>query len=191
MTIQHAALTDPELHEPIGISGANADEIYTADGAGSGAWTAYPVLATTATAAEVNTLDGITATTAELNILDGVTATAVELNDIHLTLDIADGSADTSYYVVSPVDGLVSKIRTVIDDVVSTADITVTSSIGGVSITDGQVTIATAGSAAGDVDSATPSALNSISAGSAVKFAVAGGGAGGAPRIHLVLTITR
>ena len=34
----------------------------------------------TATASEVNVLDGITATTAELNILDGVTATATEIN---------------------------------------------------------------------------------------------------------------
>jgi len=34
----------------------------------------------TATAAELNILDGVTATTAELNILDGVTATAAELN---------------------------------------------------------------------------------------------------------------
>lgn len=34
----------------------------------------------TATAAELNILDGVTATAAELNILDGVTATAAELN---------------------------------------------------------------------------------------------------------------
>ena len=34
----------------------------------------------TATAAELNILDGVTATTTELNILDGVTATAAELN---------------------------------------------------------------------------------------------------------------
>lgn len=34
----------------------------------------------TATTAEINTLDGVTATTAELNILDGVTATATEIN---------------------------------------------------------------------------------------------------------------
>jgi len=34
----------------------------------------------TATAAEINTLDGITATTAELNALDGITATVTELN---------------------------------------------------------------------------------------------------------------
>ena len=34
----------------------------------------------TATATEVNVLDGITATTAELNVLDGITATTTELN---------------------------------------------------------------------------------------------------------------
>lgn len=34
----------------------------------------------TATAAELNIMDGITATTAELNIMDGVTATTAELN---------------------------------------------------------------------------------------------------------------
>ena len=34
----------------------------------------------TATATELNKLDGVTASTSELNILDGVTATATELN---------------------------------------------------------------------------------------------------------------
>jgi hypothetical protein len=42
--------------------------------------------AITATAAELNALDGITSTVAELNILDGVTATAAELN-------LVDGSS--------------------------------------------------------------------------------------------------
>jgi hypothetical protein len=37
-------------------------------------------VAVTATAAELNILDGVTASTAELNILDGVTATASDLN---------------------------------------------------------------------------------------------------------------
>tara|TARA_R100000808_G_C2155313_1_gene167461 strand:- start:3278 stop:5635 length:2358 start_codon:yes stop_codon:yes gene_type:complete len=43
----------------------------------------------TATAAELNLLDGVTSTTAELNILDGVTATAAELN-------ILDGVTSTA-----------------------------------------------------------------------------------------------
>ena len=33
-------MTDPELHEPKGASIATAGEVYTADGLGSGAWTA-------------------------------------------------------------------------------------------------------------------------------------------------------
>lgn len=37
-------------------------------------------VAVTATAAELNILDGVTASTAELNILDGVTATTAEIN---------------------------------------------------------------------------------------------------------------
>lgn len=37
--VQHASLTDPNLHEPKGISSASEREIYTADGSGSGAWT--------------------------------------------------------------------------------------------------------------------------------------------------------
>ena len=53
----------------------------------------------TATAAEVNVLDGITATTAELNIMDGVTVTASDINSvtskIGLTnLSIASGSTN-------------------------------------------------------------------------------------------------
>lgn len=56
----------------------NVDTLAIADSGlklGAGAGTAV-----TATAAELNILDGVTSTAAELNILDGVTATAAELN---------------------------------------------------------------------------------------------------------------
>jgi hypothetical protein len=36
--VQHADLTDPYLHEPIGIAAASANTVYAADGAGSGTW---------------------------------------------------------------------------------------------------------------------------------------------------------
>ena len=58
--------------------------------------------AVTATAAELNILDGVTATATELNLLDGVTATTVELN-----------------YV----DGVTSAIQTQIDAKLSSSDI--------------------------------------------------------------------
>jgi hypothetical protein len=41
MTIQHAAIDDPDIHEPKGVSTASAGKIYIADGSGSGDWT-YP-----------------------------------------------------------------------------------------------------------------------------------------------------
>ena len=108
-----------------------------------------------------------------------------------LNIDIADGSAEATYYVVSPYAGTISKIYTVIHGVVSTADITLTGNIGATPITNGVVTIATAGSAAGDVDSATPTAANTVTAGQAINFVVTGGGAGGSPRISLQCVISR
>lgn len=123
--------------------------------------------------------------------MTGLTANAEELNEIVLTLDIADGSAEATYFLVSPHAGTISKIYSVIDDAVATADITITANIGAVPVTNGVVTIATAASAAGDVDSATPTAANAVTAGQAINFVVTGGGAGGSPRIQLAVVITR
>lgn len=54
----------------------------------------------TATTAELNLMDGVTATTAELNIMDGVTATAAELN-------ILDGDTTASSTTVADADRVV------------------------------------------------------------------------------------
>jgi hypothetical protein len=64
-------------------------------------------VAVSATATELNVLDGITSTTAELNILDGVTSTAAELN-------ILDG-ATLSTTELNYVDGVTSAIQTQLD----------------------------------------------------------------------------
>ena len=63
--------------------------------------------AITASASEINLLDGVTATTAELNILDGVTATASELN----ALDGITATATELNYT----DGVTSAIQTQLD----------------------------------------------------------------------------
>ncbi len=63
----------------------------------------------TADATELNILDGVTATTAELNILDGVTATTAELN-------ILDGVTATTAEL-NYVDGVTSAIQTQLDDI--------------------------------------------------------------------------
>lgn len=120
-----------------------------------------------------------------------IAATAAEIDETPLTLDIADGSADATYYLICPHAGVISKLYSVIDGVVSTADITITAKIGSTAITDGAITIATASSAAGDVDSATPSAANAVTAGAAINLVVAGGDSGGSPRIHVVVMLKR
>ena len=120
-----------------------------------------------------------------------VSASAAEINETILSLDIADGSADADYFLVSPHAGAISKIYSVIDGPVGTADITITASIGATLVTGGVVTIATANSAAGDVDVATPSAANVVTAGQAIKLAVAGGGSGSSPRVHVAVVISR
>lgn len=120
-----------------------------------------------------------------------VTPSAAQLNESFLHLDIADGSAESTYYIVTPHAGTITKIYTAIDGVVSTADITITAKLGSTGITTGVVTIATAASAAGDMDSASPTALNVVAAGDVINFVVTGGGAGGSPRIHLVVVVTR
>lgn len=123
--------------------------------------------------------------------LTGLTASAAELNQYALTLDIADGSAEAVYYLVAPHAGAIAKIHSVIDGAVSTADITITAAIAGVTVTNGVVTIATAASGAGDVDTATPTAANVVSAGQAFSLTVTGGGAGGSPRTHVAVVIER
>ena len=58
-------------------------------------------VAVTATATEINLLDGVTSTTAELNILDGVTATTTELN-------IMDGDTSASSTTLVDADRVVT-----------------------------------------------------------------------------------
>ncbi len=74
--------------------------------------------AVTATAAELNIMDGVTATTAELNILDGVTATATEIN-------ILDGVTATTTEL-NYVDGVTSAIQTQLDAKAPSASPTLT-----------------------------------------------------------------
>ena len=69
--------------------------------------------AITATAAELNILDGVTSTAAELNILDGVTSTAAELNILDgvtstaTELNIVDGSTSATSTTLADADRVV------------------------------------------------------------------------------------
>ena len=94
--------------EDLNTLGAPASDGQFIVATGSGAFayesgdTAIASLGITATASELNVLDGITSTTSELNILDGVTATATEINLLDgvtattSELNILDGVTSTA-----------------------------------------------------------------------------------------------
>ena len=88
---------------------------------------------------------------------------------------ITDISTAGSVWVVPGFAGSVVKINTVIDGAITVGDAVLDPQIGGTSITDGGITIANAGSAAGVVDQSTPTALNVFTATEAIEIATNGG----------------
>lgn len=108
------------------------------------------------------------------------------LKKVYITTSIADISTAGQIYVVSPVAGTISKIYSVINGAIATANAALTPKIAGTAITDGAITVAFSGSAAGDVDSSTPSALNTITAGAAIEIETDGASTN---TVEVVLTI--
>ena len=107
--------------------------------------------------------------------IDGVD---VDPDQYVLIGEIADISTGASSWVVAPYAGTIEKIYTVIDGAITNANAAISFEIATVAVTDGGITIATASSAAGDVDSATPSALNVVTAGQAIEIITDGGSTG-------------
>ncbi len=124
--------------------------------------------ATTGIVAANNLSDVASASTARANI--GANKVVLEVNVADLV------AADAKVYrVVSPVAGKVKKIFSVLEaHALAAGDATLTGKIGAAAITDGVVTITQAGSAIGDVDSATPSAANDVVEGDVISFTVGG-----------------
>lgn len=107
-----------------------------------------------------------------------------------IDLDIANISTLTSYNLIMPHTGTLIKMFSVIDSAIATANATLQLSIAGVNVTNGLITITQAGSAAGDIDSATPTALNTATQGQLVTVTV-GGGATGTTRCHVSIIFLR
>ncbi len=107
----------------------------------------------------------------EMNKLSGLTATTAELNTVVLTARIPDVStASSAAFICSPVAGTLSKIYTVLEGTIATANAVLTASVDGGTDVTATVTIAYDGSAAGDVDSCTPADNNTVAVGSYIKL---------------------
>ena len=124
MAIQHAVISDPDIHEPKGVAAATAGQVYVADGAGSGAWTPSSVYgelyitggtgtqALTTTAALLNTTTNWTAGSSNLTTLDAtdgdITTPTAGPYFMHFwisfdTDSVSAGTLYTFYYAVNGV----------------------------------------------------------------------------------------
>jgi hypothetical protein len=132
----------------------------------------------------------VSSTAAELNALDGVSATAAELDAYVIQCEIEDISTAQSDWVVAPHAGDIIGIWSVIDTAITVADAALTFEIGGTAVTDGGITVAFTGSAAGTVDSSTPSAANALTAGQALEC-ITDGGSTDASKAEISILVSR
>lgn len=121
-----------------------------------------------------------------LEIQDGAITTG---NKVYIGGEIIDVSTAASHWTLSPVAGTITKIWSVIDGTTATADAVLTFELGGTLVTGGTVTIADA-SSAGDVDSATPTAANVVTAGQAIEC-ITDGGSTNTVKSKLIFEITQ
>jgi len=114
------------------------------------------------------------------------------LNKVVLTAAIVDVSTAGQVYIPIPeeFDGEVVEIRTVLNGAIGTADAVITPKIGGVAMTNGAVTVAFSGSAAGDVDTSRPSGANAVAAGGSIEIET-GGASTNAVSLFVTVVIKR
>lgn len=95
----------------------------------------------------------------------------------NVSLGIATNVSATGYvarYVHAGPAMRIRSLRSIISAVLATGDMTITAAINGVAVTGGVLTVTQSGSAAGDIDLATPTAANTISEGQSLTLTVGG-----------------
>ena len=112
------------------------------------------------------------------------------LNDYFLTAEIEDISTASSTFVAIPDGGKIVKIITALQGAISGANAAITFEIGGTAVTGGAITVAHSGSAAGDVDTATPTAANRVEEDGTIEM-ITDGGSTGAKKCLITFVIRR
>lgn len=95
-----------------------------------------------------------------------------------ITAHIADVSTPGQIYVVPGFRGKIIKATSALNGEITLADSILTLKIGGTAVTGGSMTVAFSGSAAGDVDTCSPTALATFNSDQAVEIETDGGSTG-------------
>ena len=95
--------------------------------------------------------------------------------EVNISNSIDDISTASSAWVVTPIAGTITKIYSVTSGATTGGAAVLTAKIATVAVTNGVLTVAVSGSAAGIVDSATPTAAYTVTAGAAIEIATDGG----------------
>lgn len=112
------------------------------------------------------------------------------IDTIAVTTRLTDVSTASSAFVAAPCAGKVIAIYSVLTNAITGANSALTTEINGVAITGGSWTVAYSGSAAGDRDSATPTAANTVAAGDALE-AITDGASSTASALDVTFVIQR
>ena len=112
------------------------------------------------------------------------------LNDYFVYGEIADISTASSTFVAVPDGGNIIKIATALQGAISGGNAAITFELGGTAVTNGGITVAHSGSAAGDVDTALPTAANAVAEDGTIEM-ITDGGSTGAKKLCVTFTIRR
>ena len=112
------------------------------------------------------------------------------LNDYFLTSKITNISASGSTFVPVPDGGKVIKIITALQGAIGTANGGISFEIGGTAITGGGITVTQSGSAAGDVDTAEPTAANVVLEDGTIEM-ITDGASSNAVKLNVTIVIRR
>ena len=112
------------------------------------------------------------------------------LNDYFLHAEIADISTASSTFVPVPDSGKIIKIITSLQGAISGGNAGISFEIGGTAVTGGGITVAHSGSAAGDIDTAEPTAANDVQEDGTIEM-ITDGGSTGAKKLNVTFVIRR
>ena len=127
--------------------------------------------------------------TAGTGTLRNLVWTEVNSKKQYVTAELDDISTASSTYIPINVACTVTRVESIIHGALATGDVTLTVKPNGVAATNGTITVTQSGSAAGDVDTCSPTAGNALAVGEYIELET-NGASTNAVRVTFMLELT-